>query len=198
MGRDEWQIFYPLTNWNDIKNWAQQRDLDKYQVAGLIRQESVFNPRARSGANAFGLMQLVLPTARSVARKYGSNAAISAEALYTPSLNIELGTGYMRDQFDKFGRIEYVAVAYNAGPGRVNPWRASLPLEIDEFVEEIPFRETKGYVQGVVRNSAQYRRLYDDNGDFKSNVGTRALRSEIDSRSREQLAVDFPDVVIAE
>jgi hypothetical protein len=78
----------------------------------------------------------------------------------------------------------------------VSPWRASLPLEIDEFVEAIPFRETKGYVQGVIRNTAQYRRLYDENGNFKSNVGTKALRGEIDSRTREQLAADFPDVVV--
>jgi soluble lytic murein transglycosylase len=117
--------------------------------------------------------------------------------LFQPAINIELGTAFMRDQFDKFGRIEYVAVAYNAGPGRVNPWRASLPFEIDEFVEAIPFRETKAYVQGVIRNSAQYRRLYDANGNFKSNVGTKAVRGEIDSKSAEELAAEFPDVVIA-
>ena len=98
-------------------------------------------------------MQLLIPTARAVARKYGSGAVInSAEDLYQPAVNIELGTAYMRDQLDKFGRIEYVAVAYNAGPGRVDPWHASLPMEIDEFVEEIPFKETKAYVQGVIRN----------------------------------------------
>ena len=83
----------------------------------------------------------------------------------------------MKDQFAKFGRIEYVAVAYNAGPGRVGQWRASLPAEIDEFVEAIPFKETKGYVQGVIRNTAQYRRLYDDNGNFRPNVGSKPLRS---------------------
>jgi soluble lytic murein transglycosylase len=199
MGREEWDIFYPLTNWDQIRAWAKNRSLDPYQVAGLIRQESVFNPRAKSGANAYGLMQLLLPTARSVARKYGSTANLSsADTLYLPAANIELGTAYMRDQFDKFGRIEYVAVAYNAGPGRVPQWRATLPIEIDEFVEEIPFKETKGYVQGVIRNSAQYRRLYDDNGNFKSNVGTRQLRGEIDSRPREELAAEFPDVVIDE
>jgi soluble lytic murein transglycosylase len=81
----------------------------------------------------------------------------------------------MRDQFDKFGRIEYVAVAYNAGPGRVPQWRATLPLEIDEFAEAIPFKETRGYVQGVVRNTMQYKRLYDENGKFRAEVGTRAV-----------------------
>lgn len=199
MGREEWDIFYPLTNWDHITAWAKNRNLDKYQVAGLIRQESVFDPRARSHAKAYGLMQLLLPTARLVARSFGSTVNLaSAEALYQPETNIELGTGYMRQQFDKFGRIEYVAVAYNAGPGRVNQWRPRLPIEMDEFVEAIPFKETKGYVQGVIRNSAQYRRLYDDSGNFKPNVGTRPLRGEIDSRPRDQFAAEFPDVALDE
>jgi soluble lytic murein transglycosylase len=143
-------------------------------------------------------MQLLLPTARSVARKYGSSVSInSAEDLYYPSTNIELGTGYIRDQFDKFGRVEYVAIAYNAGPGRVGPWRAQLPIEIDEFVEEIPFRETKAYVQGIIRNSAQYRRLYDDNGNFKPNVGSNPVRAEIDSKTKEQVSAEFPDITVS-
>jgi soluble lytic murein transglycosylase len=199
LGREEWDIFYPLTNWSDIKYWSAQRGLDPFQVAGIIRQETIFDPRAKSKADAYGLMQLLIPTARAIARKYNSSTtSIFAETLFQPALNIELGTAYMRDQFDKFGRFEYVAVAYNAGPGRVAPWRASLPPEMDEFVEAIPFRETKGYVQGVVRNSAQYRRLYDNNGNFKANVGTRPLRGEIDSKPREQLAQEFPEVVLDE
>jgi soluble lytic murein transglycosylase len=197
MGREEWDIFYPLTNWTDIKYWAGQRNLDPYQVAGLIRQESVFNPRARSGANAFGLMQLLVPTARTMARKYVSKTSqITSDVLFQAPVNIELGTAYMRDQLDKFGRIEYVAVAYNAGPGRVGPWRATLPTEIDEFVEEIPFRETKGYVQGVIRNAAQYRRLYDENGNFKPNVGMKPLRGEIDSKPHDQFLADNPDIAL--
>lgn len=197
MGREEWEIFYPLTNWTDIKYWAGQRNLDPYQVAGLIRQESVFNPRARSGANAFGLMQLLVPTARATARKFGSSStSVDASLLFQPAINIELGTAYMRDQLDKFGRIEYVAVAYNAGPNRVNPWRASLPAEMDEFVEAIPFKETKGYVQGIIRNSAQYRRLYDENGNFKANVGTRPLRGEIDSKPPGQFTAENPEIML--
>ena len=197
MGQAEWDIFYPLTNWSDIKYWASQRRLDPFQVAGFIRQETIFDPRAKSSANAYGLMQLLIPTARAVARKYNSSiAAISAETLFQPALNIELGTAYIRDQFDKFGRVEFVAVAYNAGPGRVPQWTASLPGEIDEFVEAIPFKETKGYVQGIIRNSAQYRRLYDESGKFKANVGTKPLRGEIDSKPREQFTAEFPEVAI--
>jgi soluble lytic murein transglycosylase len=197
LSKEEWDIFYPLTNWDDIKTWSKARNLDSYTVAGLIRQESVFNPRAKSNANAYGLMQLLIPTARSVARKYNSSTTeIYGETLFQPALNIELGTAYVRDQFDKFGRLEFVAVAYNAGPGRVPQWQATLPFDMDEFVEAIPFRETRGYVQGVIRNSAQYRRLYDENGKFKSNVGTKNLRGEIDTKSREQLAGEFPEIRI--
>jgi soluble lytic murein transglycosylase len=133
-----------------------------------------------------------------VARKYGTASPTSFNDLFQPAMNIELGTGYMRDQLDKFGRIEYMAVAYNAGPGRVAPWRATLPIEMDEFVEAIPFKETKGYVQGVIRNSEQYRRLYDENGNFKPNVGTRPIRAEIDSKPRDQFAAENPEIVLDE
>ena len=195
MGREEWDIFYPLINWNEIKFWAGKRSLDPYLVCGLIRQESIFDPDVRSHANAYGLMQLLPGTARLVARKYGSSVDLSSsQNLYDPATNIELGTGYMRDQLDKFGRVEYMAAAYNAGPGRIPGWRATLPVEMDEFVEAIPFRETRGYVQGVTRNTAQYRRLYDENGKFKANVGSKPIRSAIDSLPREQFAAENPEV----
>ncbi|MEO5859867.1 MAG: transglycosylase SLT domain-containing protein [Pyrinomonadaceae bacterium] len=198
MGREEWQIFYPLTNWADITKWAKARGLDKYQVAGIIRQETIFDADASSHANAYGLMQLLLPTARTMARKYGATAPASYRDLFDPALNIELGTAYMKDQFEKFGRFEYVGIAYNAGPGRVPQWRATLPIEMDEFVEAIPFKETKGYVQGVIRNSEQYRRLYDENGNFRPNVGTRPIRAEIDSKPRDQFATENPEIVLDE
>lgn len=153
-------------------------------------------PRAASPAKAYGLMQLIMPTAVSTARKYGASVPTSPEMLFGPTLNIELGTAYMKDQLAKFGRLEYMAVAYNAGPGRVPQWRATLPAEIDEFVEEIPFKETKQYVQGVIRNTAQYRRLYDENGNFRANVGTRPLRGEIDTKSKEQFTAENPEVLI--
>ena len=175
MTREEWDVFYPLAYWDIISEQARAKNLDPYQVAGLIRQESVFNPRAHSNARANGLMQLLVGTGALTAKKYGVDRAVTEESLYEPRLNIQLGTGYLRDQLDKFGRIEYVAAAYNAGPGRVVQWRSTLPLELDEWAEAVPFKETRGYVQGVVRNSLQYRRLYDDNGKFRAEVGTRAV-----------------------
>lgn len=197
MGREEWSLFYPLSDWDQIKLWGKARGLDPYQVAGIIRQETVFTPNAKSPAKAYGYMQLLLPTAKTTARKYSASMMPNTpEDLFNPRLNIELGTAYMKDQFDKFGRFEYVGVAYNAGPGRVPQWRATLPAEMDEFVEAIPFKETKGYVQGIIRNSAQYRRLYDDNGNFRPNVGTKPLRGEVDSKTPEQMAQEFPEVYI--
>jgi soluble lytic murein transglycosylase len=175
MRRDEWDVFYPLQYWDIIKQESQARGLDPYQVAGLIRQETVFNPRAVSPARAYGLMQLIVPTAVTTARRIGTDRVITMESLFEPRLNIQLGTAYFKDQLDKYGKIEYVAAAYNAGPNRVVQWRASLPLQMDEWQEEVPFRETRLYIQGVVRNTLQYKRLYDDNGNFRPEVGSRAV-----------------------
>jgi soluble lytic murein transglycosylase len=175
MRREEWDAFYPLAYWDIIAQESRARSLDPYQVAGLIRQESVFNPRAVSSAKAYGLMQVVVPTGIATAKRVGVDRAITMESLFEPRLNIQLGTAFLRDQIDKYGRIEYVAAAYNAGPGRVVQWRATLPLELDEWAEAVPFRETRLYIQGVVRNTLQYRRLYDLNGQFRAEVGARAV-----------------------
>lgn len=174
----EWDVFYPLSHWDIIVQESRAKSLDPYQVAGLIRQETIFTSRARSSANAYGLMQVLVPTARLTARKYGVDRSITAETLYEPLLNIQLGTAYLRDQIDKFGRIEYVAAAYNAGPMRAAQWRTSLPPEIDEWAEAVPFKETRGYIQGIVRNRLQYLRLYDANGKFRPEVGARAITAQ--------------------
>lgn len=175
MRREEWDVFYPLQYWDIISQESRARGVDPYQVAGFIRQESVFNPRAVSSARAYGLMQLIVPTAVTTARHVGAERAITMDALFEPRLNIQLGTAHFKELLEKYGRIEFVAVAYNAGPGRVTQWRASLPLQMDEFQEEVPFRETRLYIQGVVRNGLQYRRLYDENGNFRPEVGSRAV-----------------------
>jgi len=175
MRPDEWDVFYPLQYWDIIKQESGARGLDPYQVAGLIRQETVFNPRAVSSARAYGLMQVIVPTGIATAKRIGVDRAITMESLFEPRLNIQLGTAYLKDQIEKYGRIEYVAAAYNAGPNRVVQWRASLPLQIDEWQEAVPFRETRLYIQGVVRNTLQYKRLYDENGQFRAEVGAHAV-----------------------
>ncbi|MEK6279546.1 MAG: tetratricopeptide repeat protein [Acidobacteriota bacterium] len=193
MTRDEWDVFYPLAHWDIIVQESKGKNLDPFQVAGLIRQETIFMSRARSSARAYGLMQILIPTAVSTARKYGLSRTITEEALYEPRLNVQIGTGYMRDQIDKFGRIEYMAAAYNAGPHRMVQWR-SLPPEIDEWAEAVPFKETRGYIQGVIRNRLQYLRLYDEHGKFRPEVGTRAITKQPATSSASPGATVDPTV----
>jgi soluble lytic murein transglycosylase len=158
--REAWEIFFPLTNWDVIKQEARRYGIDPYIAAGLIRQESVFNPNAISRVGARGLMQLMPSTGQLIARRDGAGN-ITAADLYNPSLNIKLGMNYLAQLLGQFGKIEYAAAAYNAGPGRARQWIAERgSLELDEWVESIPFSETRGYVQSVLRNSANYRRLY--------------------------------------
>lgn len=173
MPRAAWDVFYPLNWWSNIKQEAARYKIDPYLIAGLIRQESVFNPQARSRANALGLMQLIPSTGRMVARKYGvSGGAVSVADLYNPVLNIQLGTAYVAQLLSQFGRFEYVAASYNGGPTRVARWLRELPTaEIEDWVDAIPITETRLYVQGVYRNARQYQRLYDDQGRFKPGVG---------------------------
>jgi soluble lytic murein transglycosylase len=175
MSREVWDIFYPLAWWPNIQQEARRYSIDPYLVAGLIRQETIFNPQARSRANALGLMQLLPSTGRLVARKYSlGDGNLTPGDLYNPSLNIQLGTAYLSDMIRDFGRFEYAAAAYNGGPARVARWLRELPAaEIEEWVDSIPLSETRGYVQGVYRNARQYQRLYDEQGRFRSVVPER-------------------------
>lgn len=172
MSREAWDIFYPLKWWSNIKEEAKRHNLDPYLIAGIIRQETVFNPMARSRANALGLMQLLPSTGRAVAQRTNlGGGSITSNDLFNPVLNIQLGTAYVKQLMNDFNRIEYVAAAYNGGPTRVRRWVRELPNnEIEEWVEAIPLTETRLYVQGVYRNMRIYQRLYDEQGRFRSGV----------------------------
>jgi len=154
------RLLFPLTHWDLIRENCRRHGLDPLLVAGLIRQESGFLVRARSVANARGLMQIIPSTGRLVARRYGLRR-FRPDQLYDPAVNIRLGTSYLAELIRRFGRIEYALAAYNAGPMRVGRWIQDLPAtDIDEWVESIPLTETRLYVQAVLRNRAHYRRLY--------------------------------------
>jgi soluble lytic murein transglycosylase len=175
MPREAWDVFYPLGWWSLIKQEAARHKIDPYLIAGLIRQESVFNPQARSRANALGLMQIIPSTGRMVARQYGvGGGAFTPADLYNPAINVPIGTAYVAQLLGQFGRFEYVAAGYNGGPNRVARWLRELPAtEIEDWVDAIPISETRLYVQGVYRNARQYQRLYDEQGRFKPGVGER-------------------------
>jgi soluble lytic murein transglycosylase len=155
-----WRILFPQNYWADIKADAEKNGLDPYMVASLIRQETEFNPTAISNKNAYGLMQLLPAVGRSMAKEEGVHH-FSTNDLLNPSTNILLGTHYLRQMLDKFGgQAEYAFAAYNAGDDRVTDWQSIGNYHgIDEFVESIPFTETREYVQAIVRNEEIYREL---------------------------------------
>jgi soluble lytic murein transglycosylase len=158
--RSYWEALFPKPYWVDLKRFSSSNALDPYLVAALIRQESEFNPSAVSRANAVGLMQLLPKVGKSVA-KQEKMKHFSSTQLFTPGVNMQLGTRYFRGMVDKFGAFEYALAAYNAGSDRVQDWLVQGKYrDAQEFVESIPFTETREYVQAILRNANVYRQLY--------------------------------------
>lgn len=158
---DYWRILFPQAYWPIIQEESAKNGLNPYMVASLIRQESEFNPRVISYANAWGLMQLLPAVGKEIARNIGYSRNLPADALLDPAINIKLGTVYLKQMLDKFGgHQEYAFAAYNAGDSRVTQWQSSNDYTgIDEFVESIPFTQTRDYVQAIMRNELIYREL---------------------------------------
>jgi soluble lytic murein transglycosylase len=158
--RSYWEALFPKAYWPDLKASSSSNGLDPYLVASLIRQESEFSPIAVSRANALGLMQLLPKTGKLVARQEKIKGYSTAQ-LFTPGMNMRLGTRYFRSMVEQFGGFEYALAAYNAGDFRVKDWLAQGKYrDPQEFVESIPFTETREYVQAIVRNAYVYRQLY--------------------------------------
>jgi len=156
-----WQLLFPLPYRENLEADARERDLDPYLIAGLIRQESEFNPQALSRANAYGLTQVRPATGRQYAKRAGV-AAFTNRLLFQPAVNLKIGTTIFRSMLDQnSGSLEQTLAAYNAGPRRAQEWLAWRTYrEPAEFVESIPYNETREYVQAVLRNADVYRRLY--------------------------------------
>lgn len=157
------EIVYPFPYADIIRAEAAANRLDPYVVAGLIRRESLFQPRAVSSAGAIGLMQVMPNTGRALARSEGI-PNFTPELLKDPEVNVRLGTIYLRQQMERYdGRLPRVLSAYNAGPTRVRRW-SSFPEFSDDrlFTERIPFRETRNYVRAVESHVRVYRALYGD------------------------------------
>lgn len=159
--RPYWEALFPRPYWSDLKRFSTANSLDPYLVASLIRQESEFNPNAVSNRNALGLMQLLPKVGKGVAKEEKIRH-FNPNELFTPAVNLQLGTKYFRSMVDEFGGgFEYALAAYNAGDDRVHDWQADGKYrDIEEFVESIPFTQTREYVQAIMRNAYVYRQLY--------------------------------------
>jgi soluble lytic murein transglycosylase len=154
-------MLYPKVFWDEVTRLAQRTGLDPYLVMSIMRQESAFDPAAVSASGARGLMQLMPATAREVSGRL-KLGELTPGRLEEPGLNITLGTHYFAGLLQRYqGNMVLALAAYNAGPSRAGRWHQQWQhLPPDEFVELLPFRETRLYVKLVLRNLVNYERLY--------------------------------------
>ncbi|MGL5796175.1 MAG: transglycosylase SLT domain-containing protein [Waterburya sp.] len=154
-----WQGLFPFPYQDKILKYAQQDQINPLLVLSVMRKESTFNPEVDSVVGAVGLMQIVPPTAQWVAQQ----TQLSDYSLSNPEDNIKIGTWYLRHNHQRYHDNSLLAVAsYNAGTGNVNDWLTQYDInDPDQFVEHIPFAETKDYVEGVFGNYWNYLRLYN-------------------------------------
>jgi soluble lytic murein transglycosylase len=156
-----YRLMYPVVEREALDSSARANGLDPALVAGLIRAESSFNPRATSPVGARGLMQLMPSVGRALARSRGMRA-FDDDRLYDPVTNIRLGTAHLAGLFRGDREVAQILAAYNAGESPVKRWiRKAGVSDPEVFTERIPYVETRDYVRGVVRNRAFYRVLYD-------------------------------------
>jgi soluble lytic murein transglycosylase len=161
-----WKLAYFLRHHREIENAAQRAGIPPALLLALVREESTFEPRAVSPQQAIGLTQVIWETAQDMARALGIRLR-SRSDLFSPKLNALLGARFLATLIRYYrGRPILAMAAYNAGPGNVDRWLGSRglrrdgPVPVDEFVEEIPFEETRRYVKKVFGSYAAYGHLY--------------------------------------
>lgn len=154
---DDLEVRFPMAHREHLVREAKNRDIHSSWVFAITRQESAFMADAKSHAGAMGLMQLMPGTAKETAKRFGIPLS-SPQQAFRPEINIQLGTAYMSQIYGQFnGNRVLASAAYNAGPGRVRQWlRGADHLPYDVWVENIPFDETRQYVQNVLSYSVIY------------------------------------------
>lgn len=170
------KMYFPLEYYESAKEISTE--LDPFIILSIIRQESAFNPKARSKAGARGLMQVMLPTAKKI-------ALLSSRKLFDPSTNIKVGVKLFLNQVQRFGGdIELALAAYNAGRLKVEAWQKRYP-STDKmlFLDLIPYKETREYVTMILRNYYWYQRLYGDKNSTKSAYKMPSLIEKINLRN---------------
>jgi soluble lytic murein transglycosylase len=158
--RGFWEVIYPLGWRDEVADTAKRAGLDPYLVAAIVREESSYDPRAVSRAGARGLMQLMPATAKPMADVRGLPFD-GGGLLDDPRANLEMGTVFLAGLMKEFGEPRLAIAAYNAGPRRVREWwKARRTSDMEAFVEQIPYDETRNYVKRVMLAWSEYRRVY--------------------------------------
>lgn len=165
----EWR--FPQAYHDSFQHWGRLTGVDPYLLMAITRRESAYNPNALSPAGARGLMQLMPGTASQVSRELGISDP-GPYGVLDPELNIRLGSTYLRDKLQRYqGNRLAAAAAYNAGPGRVDQWLGDGVEAFDLFVESIPYRETRDYVQAVL----SYRVIFESLANGGNSEGVSLL-----------------------
>lgn len=169
-----WDCAYPRPHAAAVEAAEDQGSLPRHYLFAIMRQESGYNPHDVSSARAIGLLQMIPPTTRRVARELGIE--FREENLFEPAYNIRVGGHYISKLYAQYqGVLPRTIGAYNAGPGAMGRWVRERPtMDLDAFTESIPFDETRIYVRRVLQNLARYRYLYgprDENNAIRLSVG---------------------------
>ncbi len=154
---DDLDVRFPMAHRDSLISAARARDIHPSWAFAITRQESAFMADARSGAGAMGLMQLMPGTAKETSRRFGIPLSSTNQVL-DPKTNVQLGAAYLSQVYGQFnGNRVLASAAYNAGPGRVRQWlKDARHLPFDVWVENIPFDETRQYVQNVLTYAVIY------------------------------------------
>ena len=165
----EWREIYPYAFRNFVEPVAGTVEIDPFLVLSLMRAESLYSEDARSGVGAQGLMQIMPFTAVRIARMMGDYSFRLSE-LQQPFVNIAYGSYYVKCLTSYYrGNLPLAVAAYNGGPTSVNRWLEQYgTLEMDEFIETIPFKETRNYVKSVLRNFNHYKHIWQQSSAVAS------------------------------
>lgn len=159
---DRWRLIFPIAHRESLMTVAKEYEIDPYLALALAKQESTFRASIVSRAGATGVMQLMPATAKWLVSADASIREEHGADLKSPINSWRLGICYLRRMINRSNsNLIYALASYNAGPGNLDKWRVSFPNhEVDEFIEAIPFSETKDYVKKVLGNYAAYHSLY--------------------------------------
>jgi soluble lytic murein transglycosylase len=157
-----WNLAYPIYYPDLVNQNASSNRIDPAIILSLMKEESYFNPFAMSYSNARGLMQLLPGTARDIARWKGISGSHSVQ-LFDPESNIKLGSAYLSHTKQTLhNNMLFAVAAYNGGPAAVERWiKANPNKDLDEFVEDIPYSQTRDYVKKVFKTYWNYKRIYN-------------------------------------
>lgn len=173
--RKLWELAHPRAYAEPVERWAKLREIDPFWIWAIMREESSFNPTIESWANATGLMQIIIPTAKALVR--GTKIPPTKESLRKPEIAVQLGSKLLAQLLKEHPSLPLASTGYNAGSGATRSWRRRFGhLELDRLVEHITYKEARGYAKRVSRSVARYSWLYGRSERPAEGADDEALR----------------------